>query len=82
MHLKRVTNAQTPTQATLLEQPRYKSSVEPAARVSFLLGGRLVGEECCFFPVDLVLASVEVGILGVDTLGLVPELVSENQDKV
>ena len=62
-----------------LEQPGNEVPVEPAASIatgSLLLGG--MSEERLLFAVDLVLAGVKVGLVGLDHLGLHDELVTEN----
>src|SRR5262245_30615184 len=65
-----------------LKQPRNESSIEqPALPVGPLLGG-LPGKELGLFSVDFALATPEVGFLGLDTLGLGRELVSEDQSEV
>lgn len=66
-----------------LEQPRDERLVEPAAFV-FAIGLllSLVGEEGFLLTVDNVLASVKVGLMGLDHLGLLGELVTENEREV
>jgi len=68
-----------------LEQPCHKGSVEPVATLlasvcKLLLG--LVCQESLLFAVDLVLASVKVGLVWLDALRLHEELVAEDAYEV
>ena len=68
-----------------LEKPGNEGSVEP---VAVLLASvlesllRLVCDECLLLTVDLVLASVEVGLVRLDALRLHDNLVAKDADKV
>jgi hypothetical protein len=67
---------------TRLEQPCNESLVEPSLPVAtgLLLG--LGGQEDLFFAVNLVLSSVEVGLMRFDHLGLHDELVAKDAGQV
>lgn len=68
-----------------LEEPGNEGSVEP---VAVLLASvlesllRLVCDECLLLTVDLVLASVEVGLVRLDALRLHDNFVAKDADKV
>lgn len=66
----------------LLEEPCNKMSVKPATSALGHLLLSLSSQERLFLAVDLVLASVEVGFVGLDHLGLHKELVAKNTDQV
>lgn len=66
-----------------LDQPGNKGLVEPAAvSATGCLLLRCVRQESFFLAVDYVLASVEVGLVGTNHLGLLDEFVAEDADKV
>lgn len=68
-----------------LEQPSNKVPVEPASTILAPLREsllRLVGQERLLLTIDLVLARVEIGFVGLDALGLHEELVAEDADQV
>ena len=68
-----------------LEKPGNEGSVEP---VAVLLASvlesllRLVCDECLLLTVNLVLASVEVGLVRLDALRLHDNFVAKDADKV
>jgi hypothetical protein len=66
-----------------LDQPRDKRSVKPTATLSFCsLFLCRISKEGLFLAVDLVLASVKVGFMGLHHLGLHGELVAEDAYQV
>ena len=68
-----------------LDEPCNKGPVEPAAVLlaspcKLLLC--LCSQESLLLAIDFVLARVEVGLVGLDTLGLHEELVAKDADQV
>lgn len=65
-----------------LEQPRDKGPVEPVVLLALELALRLVREERFLLAVNLVFARVEIGLVRLDALCLLDDLVAEDEGEV